>query len=151
MSDAADVETHYLALLDAWNRRDATAMAALYSEEGLQVGFDGSALAGRAAIEAHLAPTFRDHPTARFVAKVRACRRLGDRHVLLNAVAGMVPRGSDRINPQTNAVQTVVASRDGERWHVELFQNTPAAWHGRDSDRERLTAELQSVANGAQS
>jgi uncharacterized protein (TIGR02246 family) len=141
------VEALYFALLDAWNRRDPAGMAALYGEHGLQIGFDGSVAHGAAEVRAHLEPIFHVHPTARFVAKVRSCRLLGPDHALLEAVAGMVPPGSDRINPQTNAVQTLVASCDGGEWQVELFQNTPAAWHGRDADRAKLTAELQALAD----
>lgn len=66
---------------------------------------------------------------------------------LLTAVAGMVPRTGGLVNPQANVVQTVVASCKDGSWAVELFQNTPAAFHGRDEDRDRLTAELQAVAD----
>jgi uncharacterized protein (TIGR02246 family) len=141
-----DVRKLYEALLEAWNRRDATGMAALYRATGSQVGFDGSIANGADEIEAHLTPIFANHPTAKFVAKVREVREIGDGAALLRAVAGMVPPGKDDINPETNAVQTLVASRDGAgRWRVELFQNTPAAFHGRHDEREKLTTELRTV------
>jgi uncharacterized protein (TIGR02246 family) len=142
----SEVESLYFALLDAWNRRDAAGMAALYAEDGVQIGFDGSRADGAAHVRAHLEPIFRDHPTALFVAKVRDCRPVGADAALLTAVAGMIPPGEDRIKPERNVVQTLVASRRGGEWRVELFQNTPAAWHGRDADRDALTAELQSLA-----
>ena len=150
MSEAADVEMLYRALLDAWNRQDASGMAALFAVNGVQIGFDGSQVTGPTEVLAHLEPIFRDHPTARFVSKVLDCRPLGRDHALLLAFASMVPRGADRINPQANTVQTLVASRDEGTWRVELFQNTPAAWHGRDADRAALTAELQTLADQAQ-
>jgi uncharacterized protein (TIGR02246 family) len=143
----SEVEALYFALLDAWNRRDAAGMAALYAADGVQIGFDGSRADGAAHVRAHLEPIFRDHPTARFVAKVRDCRMIGADVALLTAVAGMIPPGKDRINPPTNAVQTLVAARAGGHWRVALFQNTPAAWHGREEDRLALTAELQAVAD----
>jgi uncharacterized protein (TIGR02246 family) len=143
----SEVEALYFALLDAWNRRDAAGMAALYAADGVQIGFDGSRADGAAHVRAHLEPIFRDHPTARFVAKVRDCRPVGADAALLTAVAGMIPPDEDRIMPERNVVQTLVASRAGGAWRVELFQNTPAAWHGRDEDRDRLTAELQEVAD----
>jgi uncharacterized protein (TIGR02246 family) len=145
VSDTGAVEALYFALLDAWNRRDAAGMAALYAEDGVQIGFDGSRADGSGQVRDHLAPIFRDHPTARFVAKVRDCRLLNPDTALLTAVAGMIPPGSERINPPTNAVQTLVASRSAGEWRVELFQNTPAAWHGRDTDRAALTAELPAL------
>jgi uncharacterized protein (TIGR02246 family) len=143
----SEVEALYFALLDAWNRRDAAGMAGLYAQDGVQIGFDGSRADGAAQVRAHLEPIFRDHPTARFVAKVRDCRLLGPDHALLTAVAGMIPPGEDRIKADRNAVQTLVASRTNGEWRVALFQNTPAAWHGRDDDRAALTAELQEVAD----
>jgi len=142
-----DVAELYLALLDAWNRQDAAGMAALFGPAGAQIGFDGTQVVGPERIRAHLEPIFRNHPTARFVAKIRDCRPLGSGTALVTAVAGMLPRNGDRINPQANAVQTVVASCQDGRWAVELFQNTPAAFHGRDEDRDRLTAELQAIAD----
>jgi uncharacterized protein (TIGR02246 family) len=134
----------YRSLLDAWNRRDAAAMAALYSERGGQVGFDGSMANGRAEIEAHLRPVFADHPTARFVGKVREIRMLGDHCALIRAVAGMVKPGHDDIAPDRNTIQTLVACRDRDgRWRVEMFHNTPAAFDGRPDDVEALTEELR--------
>jgi hypothetical protein len=49
------------------------------------------------------------------------------------------------LNPAANAVQTMVAERDGGGWRIVLFQNTPAQFHGRPELAERLTAELQRV------
>jgi uncharacterized protein (TIGR02246 family) len=140
------VRTLYKALLDAWNRRDATGMATLYGATGNQVGFDGTTANGADEIEAHLTEVFARHPTAKFVAKVREVREIGDGAALLRAVAGMVPPGEDDINSETNAIQTLVASRDGTgHWRIELFQNTPAAFDGRTDEREKLSTELRGV------
>lgn len=61
----------YFGLLDDWNRQDAASMTARFAERGSLVGFDGSAIDGRACIEAHLKPIFAQHPTP-LVAKMRA-------------------------------------------------------------------------------
>ena len=66
---------------------------------------------------------------------------------LLSAVAGMLPPGEDRIKQERNAVQSLLASRHGGECRVELFQNTPTAWHGRNEDRAKLTEELQALAD----
>jgi uncharacterized protein (TIGR02246 family) len=146
MPDAiADLTALHVALLSAWNARDASAMAALYAENGSQVGFDGSQANGAAEILSQLAPIFRDHPTARFVWKVREVRMLGEDVGLLRAVVGMVPPGKTEIKPETNAVQSLIAAREGGVWRIALFQNTPAAWHGRPEDAAALTAELQAL------
>jgi len=133
----------YAALLGAWNARDAGAMARLYAEDGIQVGFDGSTLRGPADIEAHLRPIFDHHPTAAFVGRVKAVVPLGPDAALLQAVAGMVPPGASDINPAANAIQCLAARRDADGWRVCLFQNTPAAFHGRPEESERLSKELR--------
>lgn len=137
----------YEALLAAWNRRDAAGMARLYAAQGSQVGFDGSVANGAHEIEAHLAPIFANHPTPAFVGKVREVRALGENAALLRAVAGMVPSGESDIIPDANAIQTLVAARDGDgQWRIEMFHNTPAAFHGRADEREKLTQELRALA-----
>ena len=140
------VEALYRRLLEPWNVRDAAGMAALFARDGSLVGFDGSAIDGRGEIQRHLAPIFKDHPTAAFVGKVREVRYLGAGAALLRAVAGMVPPGAADIKPELNAVQAMVAtSVDDGTWQVELFQNTPAAFHGRPDAVEALSAELREV------
>ena len=48
-----------LRYFDAWNRRDAAGMAALFSHDGSLVGFDGSQIdGGPQAVAAHLGPIF---------------------------------------------------------------------------------------------
>jgi len=140
-----EVRALYFQLLDRWNDRDAAGMAALFSPDGNLIGFDGSVANGKAEIEAHLSPIFAHHPTAAFVAKVRAVRSLGQGVALLRAVAGMVPPGQSDINPAVNAIQSLVASRRDGWWQIELFHNTPAAFHGRPELRDALTEELRIV------
>ena len=143
MSEPDAVESLYRQLLDAWNSRDAHAMGSLYSSQGSQVGFDGSPANGPAEIEALLAPIFKDHPTARYVAKVREVRMLGPDVALLRGVAGMVPPGKQELMPERNAIQTLVASRTAGRWRVEMFHNTPARFDGRPELARQLTEELR--------
>ncbi|SAK41699.1 hypothetical protein AWB79_00478 [Caballeronia hypogeia] len=136
----------YFGLLDDWNRQDAAAMAARFAERGSLVGFDGSAVDGRACIEAHLKPIFAQHPTPRFVAKVREVRRMaGGQTLLVRGVAGMWPRHAGELDPRFNAIQTTVLSLCDGAYRIEMFQNTPAAFHGRPEESEKLSAELREV------
>ena len=89
MTMEAEVTALYRNLLEAWNRRDAAAMAALYAERGGQVGFDGSTANGPAEIEAHIAPIFANHPTGPFVGIVREVRVIDREAAILRAVAGL--------------------------------------------------------------
>jgi uncharacterized protein (TIGR02246 family) len=142
-SIADGLATLYFALLDRWNARDAAGLAALFTEQGELVGFDGSEINGREAIESHLAPIFASHPTPAYFAKIRHTRSLCADIALLRALAGMLPDGANDLNPALNAVHTVVATQREGKWLIELFQNTPAAWHGRPHDVEALTQELR--------
>ena len=65
---------------------------------------------------------------------------------LLRAVVGMIPPGSNDINPAGNTIQTLVAVEGADGWRAALFQSTPAAWHGRPQDSAALTEELREVA-----
>ncbi|MEO8017439.1 MAG: SgcJ/EcaC family oxidoreductase [Pseudomonadota bacterium] len=144
MSELQSVERLYRDLLQAWNDRQAKTMASLYASAGGQVGFDGSTAQSPAEIEALLTPIFKDHPTARFIAKVREVRLLSESTALLRAVAGMVPPGKSELMPERNAIQTLVASRQTDgKWRVEMFHNTPARFDGRPELAEKLTKELR--------
>ncbi len=99
-----EVRALYNHLLDSWNKRNAADFAALFKEDGNQVGFDGSQVNGRAEIESHLSGIFADHMTAAYVGKVREVRFLSPEVAILRAVVGMVPHGKTDINPATNAI-----------------------------------------------
>jgi uncharacterized protein (TIGR02246 family) len=149
--DGAKVRLLYQTLLEAWNDKDAHEMAELFSENGNVVGFDGSQMDGRKQIESVLGQIFADHPTPVYVAAVRGVRFLAPGVALLRAVAGMVPRGHSDINPALNAVQSLIATKEQGRWHIALFQNTPAAFHGRAELSEQLTAELRQALRASSS
>jgi uncharacterized protein (TIGR02246 family) len=144
-SDEAAIAALYAQLLDSWNRRDASAFAALFDDEGQSIGFDGSPMSGRDEIAATLGQIFADHVTARYVARVRGIRLLAPDVALLRAVVGMVRPGQSDINPAVNAMQTLVAVNRAGEWHIALLQNTPAQFHGRPEMVEALTQELRAL------
>jgi uncharacterized protein (TIGR02246 family) len=132
--------------VDCWNSNDAAGLAALFSDNGSVVGFDGSMVNGATQIENHLRSIFEDHQPARYIANVREVRALGDHAALLRAVVGMVPPEASDINPDVNAVQSLVAVQtDDDRWNIALLQSTPAQFHGRPDDADALTDELRAV------
>ncbi|BAN24639.1 SgcJ/EcaC family oxidoreductase [Caballeronia insecticola] len=150
MSQAEDWNANarrvYFGLLEDWNRQDAVAMAERFAERGSLIGFDGSTVDGRACIEAHLQPIFAQHATPLFVAKVREVRRMANGQTLLvRAVAGMWPRGANELDPRFNAIQTTLLSLCDGAYRIEMFQNTPAALHGRPDEGEKLSAELREI------
>lgn len=135
----------YQQLLNAWNKKDARGMADLFTEDGEQIGFDGSQVIGPAEIYAHIAPIFEQHETARFVSKVKHVRFLSDDSVILRAIAGMVAPGQSDINPNVNTHHTMTAIRTEGHWRIVLFQNTPAQFHGRPELVEQMSNELREL------
>ena len=136
----------YRALLDAWNRRDAAGMAALFTHDGSLVGFDGSQVdGGPPAVAAHLAPIFASHATPSYVGAVREVRALAPMVSLVRAVAGMVPDGRRELNPALNTIHTVAAVQAGGTWRAAMFHSTPAAFHGRPDLAHALTEELRAL------
>lgn len=144
-TEESQIVSLYQQLLESWNKHDAVAYAALFDESSHVVGFDGSAMNGRAEIEASLRQIFADHVTAAYVGKVRGVRFLTLDVAILRAVVGMVPPGASDINPAVNAVQALVAAQRDGQWRIALFQNTPAQFHGRPEVAEALTEELRQL------
>lgn len=144
---AAERETRelYRQLLEAWDKRNARDFALLFAPDGNIVGFDGTQVFGQGEIGAHLSEILSHHQTARYVSIVREVRSLTDGATILSAVASMVPPGKDDINPEVNAVQTMVAVRTSGAWKIALFQNTPAAFYDRPDAAKKLTEELRAA------
>lgn len=141
--EASEVRALYRQLLESWNGRNAAAFAALFDAEGQAVGFDGTTHQGRAGIESDLSHIFMHHQTPAYVSIVRGIRMVAPELAILSAVAGLVPPGQSDINPAVNAIQMLVAMKKDQRWSILLFQNTPAAFHGRPDLSNQLTAELR--------
>jgi uncharacterized protein (TIGR02246 family) len=145
-----DIRALHRGLLDAWDARDADAYAELFAVDGTLVGFDGSTVDGRDEVRSHLGGIFADHATGSYVAAVRDVRLLSPDVGVLRAVAGLIPDGQDEINPETTAIQSLVAVREDGAWQVALFQNTPAAFHGRPAAADALTDELRRLKEADQ-
>jgi len=136
----------YRDLVDAWNRRDAAGMAALFTHDGSLVGFDGSQIdGGPKTVESHLAPIFASHATPAYVTKLREVRELAPKVALVRAVSGMIQEGRRELNPALNTIHTLVAVDGGGTWRAAMFQSTPAAFHGRPDLSAALTDELRAL------
>jgi len=147
--DEAAVRELYKQIIDGWNGHSGEGFAAPFAEDGEMIGFDGSRTAGRERIASELGRIFADHETAPYIVQVREVRAVGDGAAVLQAAVGMVPPGKSEIEPSRNAWQTLVAERHGGDWKVVLFQTTPAQYHGRPEEVERMTRELTAVLKAA--
>jgi uncharacterized protein (TIGR02246 family) len=143
--DLAPVEALYFELLAAWNAHDAERYASVFAEHCTLVGFDGSEMTGRREVADTIGAIFRDHVTAAYVAKVREVRLLAPGVAMLRSAVSMVPPGADDLNEKVNAIQVLVAHQDGDRWLIDVFQNTPAAFHGRPEAVAAMSQELREV------
>jgi uncharacterized protein (TIGR02246 family) len=132
-------------LLSCWNNQDATGMVSLFTEDANVIGFDGSQMNGQGQIETELRQVFDDHKTARYVWKTEEVRFLNPGTALLRAIVGMVPPGKTEINPERNAVQSLIAIKKIGDWKISLFHNTPAQFHGRPELVEAMTKELNEL------
>lgn len=144
-TDEQAIRALYEDMLTAWNNRDGDAYAAPFADDGTAIGFDGSEHSGQARIAADMKRIFADHPTGRYVWKVRSVRLLGSDAGVLRAISGIVPAGQSDLNQQINALQTLVAARLDGQWRTILVQNTPAQYHGRPELLEQMTAELREL------
>jgi uncharacterized protein (TIGR02246 family) len=135
----------YRQLLEAWNNQDAHGFASTFTEDGNCVGYDGSIMNGTSEIEMTLSGIFSNHKTASYVAKVREVRFLSPQSAILRAVVGIIPPGQTGINPERNAIQSLVAAHEDGEWRIALFHNTPARFDGRPELSEALTQELRQL------
>jgi uncharacterized protein (TIGR02246 family) len=138
-------ETHelYSRLIDAWDKRNARDYALQFASDATLVGFDGSQVNGQLEIGAHVSEVFTHHQTPCYVSIVREVRLLANDVTLLRANTGLVPPGKADLDPNLNAVQSMVAVQKGGTWKIALFQNTPAAFHMRPELGKQLTEELR--------
>jgi len=148
-NNETQVRSIYNSLLQSWNNHNAREFAALFIADGNTIGFDGSQMNGRQEIENQLEQIFHDHKVASYVGVVKEVRQLSPTIYLLRSVAGMIPPGQKKIKQDVNAIQTLILQKDNDDSHflITLFQNTPAAFHGRPELSAQLTEELQQAAD----
>jgi uncharacterized protein (TIGR02246 family) len=139
----------YQGLLQQWNKRNAAGMTGLFATNGSLIGFDGSQLNGRPEIYTVLDEIFANFPTAAYISIVKDVKVLSDNAAIVTAVVGMVAQGQTDISPEVNAIQSMTAMLEEGKWRVALFQNTPAAFHGRPELSEQLSTDLRHALNSS--
>lgn len=143
MPDDEDaIRTLYRDLLRCWNGRDANAFAALFTDDGAIIIFDGTLVAGQAEVARHFGAIFARYETPAYVQIVRSLRFLTEEVAVLCGAVGMYSL-DQIVNPTLNAVQTLVARKRDDAWRVAHFQNTRAQFPGRPDLVAEMTAELQ--------
>ena len=124
-ADEAAVRAVYQQFMDAWNQGSGTALAAVFTEDGDLVGFDGTHFEGRQQIAPFHQQLFDKWlKGSRLVGEVKDVRFLSPDVALMHAVGGTVMRGKSEPSPERDSIQTLVATREDGEWRLAAFQNT---------------------------
>jgi uncharacterized protein (TIGR02246 family) len=124
-TDEAAVRGLYQQLMDGWNQGSGAAFAAVFTDDGDLVAFDGTHLKGRAQIASVQQRLFdRYLKGTRLVGGVEQVRFLGPDTAVMHAVGNTVMRRRSAPSPERASIQTLVAVRREAGWRVAAFQNT---------------------------
>jgi uncharacterized protein (TIGR02246 family) len=124
-TDEAAVRALYQELMDAWNRGSGDAFAAVFTEDGHLIAFDGTHFKGRKEIAPFHQKLFdKWMKGSRLVGEVKDARFLSPDVALMHAVGSTVMRGKSEPSPERDSIQTLVAVREGSEWRLAAFQNT---------------------------
>ena len=124
-ADEAAVRDLYRQLMDGWNRGSGEAFAAVFTEDGDLVAFDGTRFKGRKEIAPFHQQLFDKWlKGSRLVGQVEDVRFLSPDVAVMHAVGGTVMPGKTEPSPERESIQTLVATRQGGEWRFAAFQNT---------------------------
>src|ERR671911_1780695 len=124
-ADEVAVRDLYRELMDGWNRGSGEAFAAVFTEDGDLIGFDGTHLKGRAEIATFHQELFDKWlKGTRLVGRVKDVRFLSSDVALMHAFGSTVMRGKTEPAPERDSIQTLVAVRRDGQWRLAAFQNT---------------------------
>jgi uncharacterized protein (TIGR02246 family) len=124
-ADEAAVRALYQQLMDGWNQGSGDAFAAVFTEDGDLIGFDGTHFKGRQEIAPFHQRLFDKWlKGSRLVGEVKDVRFLSPDIALMHAVGGTVLRGKSEPVPERDSIQTLVATRQDGEWRLAAFQNT---------------------------
>jgi uncharacterized protein (TIGR02246 family) len=123
----------YTELMDGWNCGSGEDFAAVFTEDGDLVAFDGTHFKGREEIAPFHQELFDKWLRgSRLVGNVKDVRFLSPDVALMHAVGSMVMRGKSEPSPERDSIQTLVAVREEgrEEWRLAAFQNTRVRYMG---------------------
>lgn len=119
------------AFVAAFNRGDARAVAAFWTENGEYVGPEGNSFRGRAAIEKAYAEFFRKNPKPNLELRIDSIRLLGARSALEEGMLRLRRAGDTESGESRYSVLHV---RDEDGWRMALVRE----WVPDESERNAL-------------
>ena len=134
----------YARFIAGWNQRSGVTVSSVFADDGEMIDLDGTLRSGRLTIAADMRRLFTERATPTFVGIVRSVRRLTEDVAVLHAVTGMIPPGTNALEPSLHTVHRLVAV-DDSRWKIAVLQSTPARYGGRADTLAALTAELEAA------
>jgi uncharacterized protein (TIGR02246 family) len=124
-ADEAAVRDLYQELMNGWNRGSGETFAAVFTDDGDLVAFDGTHFKGRGEIAPFHQELFEKWlKGTRLVGEVKDVRFLSSDVALMHAVGSTVMRGKSEPSPERYSIQTLVATREDGGWRLAAFQNT---------------------------
>jgi uncharacterized protein (TIGR02246 family) len=115
----------YRELMEGWNRGSGEDFAAVFTEDGDLVAFDGTHFEGRAQIASFHQELFdKWMKGTRLVGRVKDVRFLSPNVALMHAVGSTIKRAKSVPSPERDSIQTLVATRQNGEWRLAAFQNT---------------------------
>jgi uncharacterized protein (TIGR02246 family) len=124
-AEEAAVRALYQQLMAGWNQGSGEAFAAVFTEDGDLIGFDGTHFKGRQEIAPFHQRLFDKWlKGSRLVGEVKDVRFLSPDVALMHAVGGTVMRGKSEPVPERDSIQTLVATHQDSEWRLAAFQNT---------------------------
>ena len=125
LGDEEAVRNLYRELMDGWNRGSGEDFAAVFTEDGDLVAFDGTHFEGRAEIAPFHQELFDKWlKGTRLVGRVKDVRFLSPDVALMHAVGSTIMPGKSEPAPERDSIQTLVATRQNGEWRLAAFQNT---------------------------
>jgi uncharacterized protein (TIGR02246 family) len=125
LNDDSAVRGLYDELIEGWNQGSGAHFAAVFVEDGILIGFDGTYMRGRSVIERfHQALFDKWLKGTRLTGTVSEVRFLGPDIAIMHAVGGTIGRRKTKPAPARDSIQTLVAVRTGENWRLVAFHNT---------------------------
>lgn len=133
-SDETAVRRLYAQLMEGWNQGSGDAFAAVFTEDGDLVAFDGTHVKGRHEIAVFHQPLFDKWlKGTRLVGDVTAVRFLCPTVAVMHARGGTIMRGKSTPARERESIQTLVAVKGETGWRIAAFQNTRFRPIGREA------------------
>ena len=124
-TDERSIRAVFDRLADAWDRGDARAFAAAFTDDSDYVAFDGTRLRGRAANEDTHRALFASflHDT-RLVGRIDSLRALAPDVALVHGTGAVVMPWQREPTKDRLSQQTYVFIKQGGQWAIAAFHNT---------------------------